>query len=206
MILACRELPRPLTGATVSSEGSPLSRARKLQTLLLLARSRPGDPALQLLIGFLAGRLDQVRFVRELAGWEVALHLMDPGRLLWPGRPFRGRVGEVEVPDPVTMISALLERGDPIAVRIDFTDPPPWYDELLEAAAEPAGEPGEDRVEVLRRRVDQALDIFNECRRALAAGAREREGELQFLLELARSEVAELSRELQRLQATPPAG
>ena len=179
--------------------GMAVNRARKLQALLLLARMRPADGPLLFLLGFLAGRVDRLVFVEDLEGWEVAIHLMDPGRLLWPGRPFRARVGTVEVPDPVTLVSALLERTDPIAIRIDFTHPPQWYTELVEAGeGDEAPTPPEDRVEELRRRVDQTLDFYNECRRALAAGAREREAELRFLLDLARAEVAALSRELQR--------
>lgn len=175
-----------------------MSASRKLELLLHLARTRPGDGPLLFLLGFLAGRLDRVRLVRRLEGHEVAIHLVDPGALVWPARVFRGRVGAVEVADPVAMVSLLLERDGPIAVRLDLARPPAWYESLLEE-----GESAGDPLAELRRRVDLALDCFNECRRLLEQGAGEREPELRFLLELAQREAAALGRALAHRQQSP---
>lgn len=179
-----------------------MAAGRKLELLLHLARARPGDGPLLFLLGFLAGRLERVRFVRRLEDHPVAIHLVDPGTLVWPARPFRGRVGSVEVADPVAMVSLLLERQDPVAVRVDLARPPAWYAEVLgEDDAPPA-----DPMEELRRRVDLALDCFNECRRLLEAGAGEREAELRFLLEVARREAAALGQALAHRVGTGAAG
>lgn len=183
-----------------------MAHPRKLEALLTLARGRPGDAPLMFLLGFLAARLEQLRFVRDLSGHEVAIHLVDPGTIVWPGRGFRGRIGGVEIADPVAMAVALASYRGPVAVRLDLAAPPAWYAELLHEEDHAAAS-REDRAEQLKRRVDQALDFFNEARRALEAGAGSREGELRFLLELARREAAELSRELSRLAGEArPAG
>lgn len=170
---------------------------RKLELLLHMARSRPGDGPLLFLLGFLAGRLDRIRFVRRLEDHQVAVHLVDPGVLVWPARIFRGRVGAQEVVDPVAMVSILLERDDPIAVRLDLARPPAWFHEVLDDH----GDAPADSLEELRRRVDLALDCFNECRRLLASGAPRREAELRFLLDLARREAAALGQALARQQS-----
>lgn len=179
----------------------------KIIALMHLARLLPNHPALMMLIGFLAGRLDRVRFVAGLEDADpagVRVLITTPHARIWTGRWFRAWIGQAEVPDPGTLISALVERDTDIYLALDVGPRPPWLEAVI-APIEPreARDP-HDRLEELRQRVDQALDIYNECRRQLEQGDGERERELRFFLELARREVEELSRELQRVKQELP--
>ena len=176
--------------------------------LMKLAEMLPKYPGLMMLVGFLCGRLDRVHFVR--AGMlppdsEARVEITTPQARIWTGRWFRGWLGSAEVPDPVVLVSALSEREADVYLAVDFGPHlPPWYEAVLDPDAAPPMRP-EDRLAELRQRVDHALDVYNECRRLLAEGAKERERELRFLLETARHEVEQLSREIERLKAELPA-
>ncbi|HEX6989005.1 MAG TPA: hypothetical protein VF282_06000 [Bacillota bacterium] len=184
-------------------------RREKFLALVRLGERLPKHPALMMLIGFLAGRLDRLHLLLPQAmprEAEVRIALTTPQARIWTGRWFQGWIGRAEVPDPVVLISTVVERDVDICVSVDFgPQVPTWY---LEAMAPPAAvvpvDP-QERLDDLRRRVDHALDVYNECRRQLEAGDDKRQDELRFLLELARREVEQLGEEIRRLTAELPA-
>ena len=177
--------------------------------LMQLAERLPKHPALMLLIGFLAARLPRVHFTLPSLlpeDAEVRVAITTPQARIWTGRWFRAWLGQAAVPDPVVLVSALTERDVDIYLSVDFGPAvPEWYEAAVSGALAPVEQAPTDRLEDLRRRVDHALDIYNECRRMLEAGDAEREKELQFLLELARQEVEALGAELRRLKEELPA-
>lgn len=179
----------------------------KVVALMHLARMLPNHPALMMLIGFLAGRLDRVRFVARLEDADpagVRVLITTPHARIWTGRWFRGWIGQAEVPEPGTLISALVDRDADIHLALDVGPRPAWLEAVIAPAPTEEPEDPRDRLEELRQRVDQVLDIYNECRRQLDQGDRERERELRFFLDLARREVEELGREIQRIKHELP--
>ncbi|REJ38385.1 MAG: hypothetical protein DIU84_00265 [Bacillota bacterium] len=183
-------------------------RRRKFLALVQLAERLPKHPALMMLLGFLAGRLDRLCLLppSEMpAAGGVRIVLTTPQARIWTGRWFQGWVGATAVPDPVVLISAVADRDVDIYLSVDFgSQVPAWYLEAVGTPAQPEP-PLEERLEDLRRRVDSALDIYNECRRQLEAGDESRQEELRFLLALAQEEVERLGAELRRLTEELPA-
>ena len=179
----------------------------KMIALMNLSRMLPHHPGLMMLLGFLAGRLDRLHFVATLDEADPAaarIVLSTPHARIWTGRWFRAWIGQAEVPDPVVLISALAERDGDIYLALDIGPRPAWLEAVLAPAAVPEPADPRDRLEELRERVDRALDIYNECRRQLEQGDEQRREELEFFLELARREVEELGREIQRLKQEIP--
>ncbi|PZN08084.1 hypothetical protein [Thermaerobacter composti] len=179
----------------------------KMVALMQLSRLLPQHPGLFMLLGFLAARLQRLHFVAnpDQADPQAArILLATPHARIWTGRWFRAWVGTAEVPDPVILISVLAERDTDIYLALDIGPRPAWLEAVLAPAEPPAPPDPRERLEELRARVDQALDIYNECRRQLEQGDPSRREELEFLLDLARREVEELGRELQRLKQSLP--
>lgn len=185
----------------------------KLRALLQFAAMVQGSPGLVLLMGYLAGQLHRVHFVEDLSGAPVAVRLSSGRRRIWPAPPFEAHVRGVEVPDPVTLVSALSGTNDPICLSIAFEglSAEPWYEALvvpryLDVAAgrTPERQAAERRVEELRGRIDHALDVYSECRRLLDEGDPAREADLKVFVEMAERELKECSDELARLEAGLP--
>ncbi|MDI3316979.1 MAG: hypothetical protein QJR14_05115 [Bacillota bacterium] len=187
-----------------------IDRRAKWVALRNYAGSAPMDVGRVALLAFLAGRLDQVHFVRDLEGARVTLRLTQSRRLVVPGPPFQAVVDGVPIPNPMLFIAAMAERDDAIYVQLEFdgAEDADWYQAVLEeSAGEAGGNLEEDprwRIELLRERVNHALDVYRECRRLLAEGHPEREAELKFFLSMARTEMADLSREIRELGAQLP--
>jgi hypothetical protein len=187
-----------------------IDRRAKWIAIRNYAASAPMDVGRVAILSFLAGRLDQVHFVRDLEGARVALRLTNPRRLVVPGPPFQAVVDGVPVPNPMLFIAAMAERDDAIYVRLDFdgAEEADWYQAVLEEGAGRAGRAAEEdprwRIDLLRERVNHALDVYRECRRLLDEGHPEREAELRFFLDMARTEMADLSREIRELGAQLP--
>lgn len=183
----------------------------KLRALLQFAAMVQGSPALVLLLGFLAGQIDRVHFVSDLGGAPVAIRLSSGRRRIWPSPPFEATLRGVNVPDPVTLVSALSGNQDPICLSIEFegAQSEAWYQNLvvpryIDVAAGRTAEhrAAEHRLEDLRRQIDHALDVYNECRRLLEEGDPAREAELQIFKEMAERELKECSEQLARLEST----
>jgi hypothetical protein len=174
--------------------------------ILRLGQHLSGSADLVYLLGFLAGRLDRVHFVRDLEGAPVALRFAFGRRRVWPAVPFQGVIRGVPVPAPAFVVSALLESDDDIFVRVDaeeITESPGYSEIVLPSyqAVVGGGASLQERVANLRARIDQTLDIYRACREVLATGDPERQGEIRFFLNLAQREIEALSRQLQAVQS-----
>ena len=179
-----------------------MDRARKLEVLRRVAMVlRPEGPLL-VLFGFLAGRLDRVHFVRSLEGAGVAIQLSADSRI-WPRVPFRGRVGEETVLNPIAFVDLVATRDDDLYVRVDFPygDEPGWYREVAQDAPQDWRASLEEATLRVRERIDFALDAYRAAAPLVEKATGEERRRLQFVLETARTEIQGLSRQLSELQA-----
>ena len=171
-----------------------------------MGRHLPQNPELTFLLGFLAGNLRRVHFVRTVEGAPIAISLSASRRTLWPGSIFEATLHHVPVPMPGALVSALAETAEPICVHVTLDDPVDgaWIEPLLvDSYADVQGEDPhatlQSRMVGLRNQIDQQLDIYRECRRLLTEGAGEDESRLQFFLGLAQTEIEGLGRQLSGL-------
>lgn len=178
---------------------------KKLDALLLFGSRMGSHPEMAYLLGFLAGRLDRLHFVRSLESAPVAVRLAAGRRRIWPGSPFEATVRGVPVPGPALLVAALCDADDDICIQMELEDLTELegFDELVAGSyAELNGAPErrlDERVDQVRGRIDNALDIYRECRRLLGEEPGGREGQLRFFLKMAQSEIEALSRELTAL-------
>lgn len=181
---------------------------KKLHALLHFGARVQDDPAMTFVLGFLCARVEQVHLVRSLEGAEIAIRLVAGRRRIWPRLPFQARIGEVTIPDPATLVSALTDQADPIFVELDFEgrESEPWYiDATIPTPADTSLESAwiidenERRVEELKRRIDHALDVYNECQRLVAEG-RTADADTAAFLAMAEQELRTCSEALARLQ------
>lgn len=178
----------------------------KLEAVVRMGRHLPQSPDMTFLLGFLAGNLERLHFVRSLEGAPVGIAIAAGRRHIWPGSVFEAHVHSVPVPLPGALVSTLVENDEPICVRVSFDDPAEaaWFEPLLvpsyaEVRAERPADTLRQRVESLRGRIDQSLDVYRECRRLLAEGEGEDEARLRFFLGLAEQEIEGLGRQLSTL-------
>lgn len=175
----------------------------KLEAVVRLGRHLPQHPEMAFLLGFLAGNLHRLHFVRSLEGAPVAISIAAGRRHIWPGSVFDATLHHVPVPMPGALVSALVENEEPICVRVAFDDAAEaaWFEPLLvdsyyNAAAARPEDTLASRVSSLRGQIDQQLDVYRECRRLLAQGEGEDESRLRFFLGLAQTEIEGFGREL----------
>ncbi len=178
----------------------------KLEALVRVGRHLPQAPELAFLLGFLAGNLARVHFVRNLQGAPVAISLSAGRRTLWPGSGFEATIHRVPVPMPGSLVSALAENDEPICVRVSLDDAaeaawlePLVIDSYLDIGEAEQASSLEGRMRGLRARIDQQLDIYRECRKLLSDGAGEDEERLRFFLGLAEQEIEALGHRLTAL-------
>lgn len=181
----------------------------KLEAVVRLGRHLPPNPDMAFFLGFLAGNLSRVHFVRSLEGAPVAIAVSAGRRTIWPGSVFEATLHHVPVPLPAALVSALVENDEPICVRVGLDDPveAAWFEPLLVDSyyAVRADRP-EDNLEIrmrgLRTRIDQQLDVYRECRRLLGEGSGEDEARLRFFLGLAQAEIEALGTQLSALNTS----
>ena len=178
----------------------------KFEAVLRLGRHLPQNPDMAFLLGFLSGNLQRLHFVRHLEGAPVAIAVAGGRRYLWPGGAFSATVHSVPVPLPGPLVGALAENDEPICLRVSLDDPTDaaWFEPLLVDSydAVRAGRKSDslsDRVRGVRGRIDQALDVYRECRRLLDEGRGEDEARLKFFLGMAENEIEGLGHQLSDL-------
>lgn len=181
----------------------------KIRVLQQLAIKAYPDPMLIYLFGLLMGLVERVHFVRELEGAPVAIQ-MNVGRArVWPSTPWQATIGGMTFPDPLTLASALVQRDDPICVRLLFDGSESNEDfqqVLVDSYADiAAGRTAsvvrtDERIDDLKARIDRALDIYNECRRLMEDGDPERRAELEMYQRMAQDELQACTRELRALE------
>ncbi|WP_324717025.1 hypothetical protein U7230_01730 [Carboxydochorda subterranea] len=177
-------------------------RQEKLEALRHVAMLMRPDGPLLVLFGFLAGRIDQVEFVRNLEGVAVAVQLSLDGRI-WPRVPFRGRVQEEPILNPVAFVDLVALRDDEIYVRVDFPwgQEPEWYARVAQDSAVDRKERLAGAIERIRQRIDFALDVYRTAQPLIAGSSEEERRRLQFVVQTARDEIQALSRQLSELES-----
>ncbi|HEY8485899.1 MAG TPA: hypothetical protein VIL11_00770 [Limnochordales bacterium] len=184
-----------------------MDRQRKLDALRRIAMILRPDGPLLVLFGFLAGRLDRVLFVRQLEGAHVAVQLSADSRI-WPRVPFRARVGEETVLNPIAFVDLMATRDDDIYVRVDlpYGEEPGWYREVLVDQPLDWRTTLEQATMRVRERIDFALDVYRTAAPLVEKATGEERRRLEFILETARAEIQGLSRKLSELQARLASG
>ncbi len=183
-----------------------MNKKEKFDLLTEYGKLVNNNSSLVLLVGFLAGRLENVRFVRELDKGGVQVRLRDPRGRLWGTKLFEATINGTPLPDPFLLCAALRDDKRPVHVRIDFADreKEERFRQLSAPSSQEAMAPeeeAEERLASLHDEVDRALDIYNECRKRLGDEPREdRQEELQFFLRLAEDQIETLSERIDELR------
>lgn len=179
-------------------------RSKKLDAIHSFTALVSQVPAFTYLMGFLAGAVDRVHFLKDLTGAEIAITVSISSRAIWPHEPFKAFVRGVAMPNPYILVRSIWDDPAPICVSLDFdhADETPWYQEVLLPSvayvkdAEKAHMEESDR---LRQEMDRTLDIYRECKTLMKETSPERERELAFYMHLAEERLKTLSRELEEL-------
>lgn len=176
----------------------------KLNALMRFGSLTGGHSQIMFLLGFLSGRVDWTHFVNEPWRHETWIYLSVRRLPQIHRAPFQAQVGGVDITDPVQVVSALAGRIEDMYVQLDFegAHEAQWYQEIVSQGTDPESPAAsiEDRLEELRVRVDETLDIYGECRKALEADLGDRERQIRFFLQRAENEMQGLSAEMSRLR------
>ena len=178
-----------------------MSRSAKLNALRHIGMSA-GDPSLIPLLAFLAGRLDQVHFVQDVAEAEVSVHISLNTRL-WPRMPFRAQIDGAAVNNPIMFIDIVALRDVDVYVRVDFgtAEPPLWYAEVLESFIPDPKSALELSIQQIREKIDLALDAYRTASEGLSTRGEEERAYLKFVVEKAKSEMRALNLQLAELES-----
>ena len=161
-------------------------------------------PAIQTVVGYLLADSERVHFVRQLrSDHALAMAISAHRRIELPMAPWQGYIRGVPVPDPYAWIDAARRLGvREVAVRVSTDDPRLLT--LVEGLTTEDADRTEhqaltDRMEELRGKVDQVLDIYNELRHLLTVDP-ERAEDLDRFVGMAEGEMQSLGRELNQLK------
>ncbi len=183
-----------------------ISRSEKLEAINNFAVLVGNEPALAYLMGFLAGQVDRVHFVRDTVGADVSLRLSQGKITVWPAEPFRAMVGGVIVPNPMAFVAAVSKTSTPICVSLAFerSDEVPWYRQVVlpdVSYVKASAEAAEEEATALRAEMDRALDIYAECMRLVEAESGARKRELDYYMSVAQEQMRQLSIKLDEVNA-----
>jgi hypothetical protein len=187
-----------------SSRHGRLTLDQLLAALAQLARLTVGAPPAQLMVGYLLGNAERVRFVSRIrSDAELAMSFGVHRRIEVPIVPWQGFIRGVPIPDPLLWVDAARPyRTAPIAVRVLTDDR--TLTELLRTLLDPAEQRErrrdlEARIEQLRQEVDRTLDIYGELRRLMAEPG-EHDPNLPHFYRMAQQQMGQLGEELARLK------
>ncbi|HCD41088.1 MAG TPA: hypothetical protein DEQ54_00515 [Firmicutes bacterium] len=183
-----------------------ISRTKKLEALNNFTKLVGDDPVLAYLMGFLAGQVDRVHFVRDLRGADISLRLSQASLTVWPGAPFTASVGGVVVPHPVAFVKAVGQTNPDrqifVSLSFDRADEAEWYQEVLlpdVSHVQFGTQAAEEKVTSLRSELDRALDIYAECKKLMGESGSERKKELDYYISVAETEMKQLSAQLEEV-------
>ncbi len=183
-----------------------VDRTQKLEAINNFTVMVGNDPAFAYLMGFLAGQVDRVHFVRDPAGADISLRLSQAKLTVWPAEPFRAMVGGVIVPNPIAFVAAVNNSDKPICVSLNFerSDEAPWYRQVLlpdVSYVADTTKAAEEEATALRAEMDRALDIYAECKKLLETDQGERKKELDYYMTVAQEQMRQLSSKLEQVNA-----
>lgn len=179
-----------------------VTRADKWVVIRNFAMTGVQDAGRIALLGFLAGRLDRVSFVRSLEHSQVGVRMSTRRFGLWPRIAYEGFIRDVQMPDPFLFISAMADSDESIDVLLEFdgAEQAEWFQKvLIDHAADRKQEPKE-KLTSLRDQIDRMLDIYSEIQVQLKKGDSERKKDLNRFLEMAEKDMARLNREIERIE------
>jgi hypothetical protein len=177
----------------------------KLQALFHFANKVADDPQKIMLLGFLTGRVEKVHFVEKLDEAPTQIFISARRFPVVPAKDFEATVNGVQLATPIHIIRALAEIYPEIALKLDFNGAAEaaWFQRVLVPslhAEETEATTVEQRIEELKKRVDDTLDLYNEIRRVMETGSGSEEEQLEFFLTRAKNEMQALSAQLGRLR------
>ena len=185
-----------------------ISRTKKLEALSNFTKLVGDDPVLAYLMGFLTGQVDRVHFVQDPRGADISLKLSQDRLTVWPGEPFRANVGGVMMPHPIAFVRAVgqahIERQICVSLNFERADEAAWYQEVLlpDVSHVQLGiQAAEEEAKSLRNEMDQAHDIYAECKRRMEESGSERKGELDYYMSVAETQMRLLSAQLEEVSA-----
>lgn len=189
----------------VISRMDPEIKDKKIGALVHFAALAQHNHPFIFLLGFLAGRIDWVHFVPETGDVDTWVFMSVRRRPHIHRATFQGRVGGVDLTDPLQVASSMAGRLEDIHVQLDFdgAEEADWYQEVLLDESDdsrPTAATLRENIDGLKARIDDTLDIYGECMKALEEGAGKREDLIRFFLERAENEMQGLSSEIARLQ------
>lgn len=154
------------------------------------------------LLGFLAGRLDRISFVRSLEYSKVGVRMSTKRFGLWPRISYMGFIHDVQLPDPFLFIAGMADSDEMIDVLLEFdgADQAEWFQKVLVDSASDKRLQPEEQLANLRDQIDQILDIYSDIQQQLKEGAGEREKDLKKFLEMAEKDMARLNREINQIE------
>lgn len=156
------------------------------------------------LLGFLAGRLDRVSFVRSLEHSKIGVRMSTKRFGLWPRISFNGFINDVQLPDPFLFIASMADSDETIDVLLEFdgAEEAEWFQKVLVDSAHDKRLQPQEQVEEIRNQIDQMLDIYSNIQQQLREGAGEREKDLLKFLEMAEEDMSRLNRKLNEIKAS----
>lgn len=184
-------------------EGDDLvKRADKWAVIRNFAMTGVQDAGRIALLGFLAGRLDQVSFVRSLEHSKIGVRMSTKRFGIWPRISYMGFINDVQMPDPFLFIAGMADSDDRIDVLLEFdgADEAEWFQKVLVDSAQDKRLDPEEQVKNIRDQIDQILDIYSNIHQQLKEGAGEREKDLKKFLKMAEQDMARLNRELNQIE------
>lgn len=184
--------------------GKPVQPASIDRALIYLGRIATPFPAIQTVVGYLLADPERVRFVRRLhPDQPLAMAISAHRRIELPVAPWQGYIRGVPVPDPYAWIDGARRMGArEVWVRVSTDDPrlTAWVEGLATDDSEQVEQRAlTARMEELRGKVDQVLDIYNELRHLLTVDP-ERAQDLGRFVNMAEDEMQSLGRELNHLK------
>lgn len=156
------------------------------------------------LLGFLAGRLDRVSFVRSLEHSKIGVRMSTKRFGIWPRISYMGFIHDVQMPDPFLFIAGMADSDDRIDVLLEFdgAEHAEWFQKVLvDSAADKRLEP-EEQIESLRNQIDHVLDIYSNIQQQLKDASDEKEKELKKFLEMAKDDLARLNQKVSQIEAS----
>ncbi len=179
------------------------SRAQKLEAVYNFGLMVGQNPWFSFLVGFLAGQIERVHFVRDLKGADIAVSLSARRAIIWPNDPFKATVRGVSMPNTFVLVKSVADDPSPICVDLDFDhrEETDWYQTVVLPSVSYIKDPEEamhNESEDLWNQMDRTLDLYRECR-SLLQDDDQRKQELQYYMNLAEGQMRNLSRQMDEL-------
>lgn len=181
-----------------------ITRSDKWAVIRNFAMTGVQDAGRIALLGFLAGRLDKVAFVRSLEHSKIGVRMSTKRFGIWPRVSYMGFIGDVQMPDPFLFIAGMADSDERIDVLLEFdgAEHAEWFQKVLIDSAQDKRLEPEEQIESLRNQIDHVLDIYSNIQQQLKEASGEQEKELKKFLEMAKDDLARLNQKMNQIEAS----